>query len=1254
MNTSQHIHQIEDVQILKDKILKIDSIFTLVAEKQRKIAVLETKCKRAQQDNNKLESQNHELHSEIERRNKDHEQTTNEYQAKLLDEIQKYHLLEDSVKKIKNNNKRVIQKYQKIFAKNKNHLNATKKKYALHINQLKRTIKYLRIKLKKYDLGKENKQPLVEESAAQTGCKQPIQILQNLIIKPPNKQEEAYDIDRLLNEMTVLPELMRPFEEEVCHRDAQTQTTRSNVTRPVQTDSLTTARKETQTYIRSIHTDVQCNLDIEEKKNSSSDTKKLFKSQSIQTDLPSNIKNTQTMNIKLRTSSAQTNFIEKKITMKQAVAALKKSRKTFSISNGVLLHYSKNPTTCLPSTNGSTLAKVVYRRLKKYIDNQYLNVDSKKHRRSSNILCMPKQLERSRELMQLCRSSLANMGAISDTESSGYESRAMQRARCFEDLLMDGQMTPSSQDSGVLSDMEVVKDWRSEKVGDINSILNEMLVDVPNLILPFDNDNDYVEDLLEDNIVSVPQDNHAIATEIRTEIRQVEKPRKRPVNRMQMLKRGIKKCNQINIFRTPKVDQEQMPQVNIPQCKNATVRNTAFENKRKCIGTNKVVVTATALKPDMDHTYAAQYSINNKPKKTASKPNNVITSPILQNFQIEDICSTPMEICPDFGSLDMLDVAENVVTISEAYEPTTSNNTQTSEKLEKFNKIATGSSNLKESLVRVDSQIINLSNETSADEVPNCGLEQKRRKSQLLQNSPFIEHVNVTDKKVEEVCLQWVNQDPTTPKLNKITIDQEFQRMRKRCINSSCKTANILTKASKNACVEPEEKSDASECPHDIIGEPIEKPEMVNNKRHKSPSLSPQSSISIHQMTTRSAKTTESPNTQDGTSGEIQPSSVSNCVLKRKREPSCNDQTNEETIDTSEHQNESEDHSKLGCNDADINIHKKVSYRTIKTALDRFVWLKGNARICKLDVQLLKTVKAFQLIDYIILYLSADKGETEKPKSTTTMEPLLTIRQKVILGLLLRIERELNSADYVTLLISNIEKHLLFNVKFKPECLENLSRFYTALCRLKQKKHRVRVFLADLLYHNPSHKFVIIYTIVTSWLNVLQPYKDVTTDAGFDHVLAHIAMTQPNQPTTNTNIVGYIHDNCIGVFKNLLVTYYNFPRTEFCVDDLTMSLLESFMCGGHVQFETAILILCVHSSAQWTYEKVQLIGELCKVSTDVEVVRNLLKLIANIAKKIDTDYNDKIRKFQSELFAHLTVTNTAMQLDDLKHLSDSS
>lgn len=135
----------------------------------------------------------------------------------------------------------------------------------------------------------------------------------------------------------------------------------------------------------------------------------------------------------------------------------------------------------------------------------------------------------------------------------------------------------------------------------------------------------------------------------------------------------------------------------------------------------------------------------------------------------------------------------------------------------------------------------------------------------------------------------------------------------------------------------------------------------------------------------------------------------------------------------------------------------------------------------------------FSFCSYIILYLSADKGETEKPKSTTTMEPLLTIRQKVILGLLLRIERELNSADYVTLLISNIEKHLLFNVKFKPECLENLSRFYTALCRLKQKKHRVRVFLADLLYHNPSHKFVIIYTIVTSWLNVLQPYKDVTT-----------------------------------------------------------------------------------------------------------------------------------------------------------------
>lgn len=107
-------------------IFAYSSIFTLVAEKQRKIAVLETKCKRAQQDNNKLESQNHELHSEIERRNKDHEQTTNEYQAKLLDEIQKYHLLEDSVKKIKNNNKRVIQKYQKIFAKNKNHLNATK------------------------------------------------------------------------------------------------------------------------------------------------------------------------------------------------------------------------------------------------------------------------------------------------------------------------------------------------------------------------------------------------------------------------------------------------------------------------------------------------------------------------------------------------------------------------------------------------------------------------------------------------------------------------------------------------------------------------------------------------------------------------------------------------------------------------------------------------------------------------------------------------------------------------------------------------------------------------------------------------------------------------------------------------------------------------------------------------------------------------------------------------------------------------
>lgn len=95
--------------------------------------------------------------------------------------------------------------------------------------------------------------------------------------------------------------------------------------------------------------------------------------------------------------------------------------------------------------------------------------------------------------------------------------------------------------------------------------------------------------------------------------------------------------------------------------------------------------------------------------------------------------------------------------------------------------------------------------------------------------------------------------------------------------------------------------------------------------------------------------------------------------------------------------------------------------------------------------------------------------------------PLLTQTQKVLLGLLLKLQNRMENL----LPIFTVESEKSMLQEKSVERIVPLTRLYLAVCKMKEDVRRIRKMCLDALYFMGDLVVPFLYTVLTSWAEVL-------------------------------------------------------------------------------------------------------------------------------------------------------------------------
>lgn len=97
-------------------------------------------------------------------------------------------------------------------------------------------------------------------------------------------------------------------------------------------------------------------------------------------------------------------------------------------------------------------------------------------------------------------------------------------------------------------------------------------------------------------------------------------------------------------------------------------------------------------------------------------------------------------------------------------------------------------------------------------------------------------------------------------------------------------------------------------------------------------------------------------------------------------------------------------------------------------------------------------------------------------------EPLLTQKQKVLLGFMIKLKKS-HTNNTITAFIIECEKRILQEQRI--EHIIPLTRLYLAVCKMQQDVYRMRKTCLDALYFMGDLVIPFLYTVLSSWPEVL-------------------------------------------------------------------------------------------------------------------------------------------------------------------------
>lgn len=113
--------------------------------------------------------------------------------------------------------------------------------------------------------------------------------------------------------------------------------------------------------------------------------------------------------------------------------------------------------------------------------------------------------------------------------------------------------------------------------------------------------------------------------------------------------------------------------------------------------------------------------------------------------------------------------------------------------------------------------------------------------------------------------------------------------------------------------------------------------------------------------------------------------------------------------------------------------------------------------------------------------ISADYNSKVENKDNP-FAPLLTLKQKVLLGFMVKLENQ-NISNIIYTFMTECEKRILQEKSI--EHVAPLTRLYLAVCKMKRNVHRMRKTCLDALYFLGDLVIPFLYTVLSSWPEVL-------------------------------------------------------------------------------------------------------------------------------------------------------------------------
>lgn len=197
---------------------------------------------------------------------------------------------------------------------------------------------------------------------------------------------------------------------------------------------------------------------------------------------------------------------------------------------------------------------------------------------------------------------------------------------------------------------------------------------------------------------------------------------------------------------------------------------------------------------------------------------------------------------------------------------------------------------------------------------------------------------------------------------------------------------------------------------------------------------------------------------------------------------------------------------------------------------------------------------------------------------TPPAPPMTTFEQKIVT---LLIDLEVLKPMVIYFVLAAIEYHLFrLNSDVQAE-VDSFTRIYVVLSRIQKDRERVRMMCCNALYCMGLKSIRVLYTILTSWTEVL-PNAEETNKGILPKCISFLISSQiiSNSSESKRSLFQKLY-----TLKSLLRRYYNYTFTQETIDILNevMTALKAERTDG---LDTAIILLAKREGSSWTYKNI--------------------------------------------------------------------